>query len=400
MKLSYGISNALPWLLMTVIIIGVAMLEEFKMRRQQGEKYEAYLNRTPFLFPVPRFIARIFSAPLRLFFGKWRPERKREIVILLTFYTVVCIGISAFYSGLLSFPTKQAAPKMEQLVKVVAESPHWGEKRTAAAALADIGEPAVDAMISLLGSEDYHVRWYVANELGGVKSEKVVQALIDLLYDEERNVRSAAAYALGNIGSERAVVPLIEALYDVERNISVSAARALGQIGNPQAVESLIKVLRDSTLNIIGPAAEALGNIGSPEAIEPLISILEQNKNCPYAEVGWALWKLGSERATNAFITGLKTEEQWYRRGACASALGEIQSEVGVEHLIETLKNDENSQVRRSAMLALMKIKSEQSIDALGEALKDKDFEIRMYAEETLKTIGTPRALQVLKQNK
>jgi protein-S-isoprenylcysteine O-methyltransferase Ste14 len=64
-KKMFDISNSLPWLLATMVIIGVAMLEELKMRRERGEAYESYCRRTPFLFPIPRIVSRIISAPIR-----------------------------------------------------------------------------------------------------------------------------------------------------------------------------------------------------------------------------------------------------------------------------------------------------------------------------------------------
>jgi protein-S-isoprenylcysteine O-methyltransferase Ste14 len=93
-RLCYELSNSLPWLLSTMIIIGVAMLEELKMRRVLGESYESYRLRTPFLFPLPRLIAKPFTLPLRLMFKKEHPERKREIVAVIAFYTLLCLGIS------------------------------------------------------------------------------------------------------------------------------------------------------------------------------------------------------------------------------------------------------------------------------------------------------------------
>jgi hypothetical protein len=81
----FEISNSLPWLLATMVIIGVAMLEEVKMRRIQGEAYQSYCSRTSFLLPLPRFVSKIFSAPLRLFFKKDYPERKREVFTMLAF---------------------------------------------------------------------------------------------------------------------------------------------------------------------------------------------------------------------------------------------------------------------------------------------------------------------------
>ena len=43
---SWGISASLPWLLSTMVIIGVAMIEELNMRKRHGEEYEAYRRRS------------------------------------------------------------------------------------------------------------------------------------------------------------------------------------------------------------------------------------------------------------------------------------------------------------------------------------------------------------------
>jgi HEAT repeat protein/protein-S-isoprenylcysteine O-methyltransferase Ste14 len=395
-KKMFVISNSLPWLLMTMIIIGVAMLEELKMRRERGKEYDSYCQRTPFLFPLPRFVSKIFSMPQRFIFKKEHLERKREILTVLAFYTGLCMVLSAFYGGLIPLQNKQLSEKhIEKLAMVVKESGNWGEKRAAARSLAEIGEPAVESLIGLLKDEDIHVRWYTADVLGSVKSKKVVQPLINLLYDEDRNVRRAAAGSLGRTGSEEALQPLIEALQDQTKGLSITAARALGQLGAHEAIKPLIEALQIENIGIAGAAAEALGQIGDQQAVSPLIHSLEGRENCPYNEVGWALWKLGSERSLDAFVAGLKSET-WWRRSANASALGKIKSEKCIEPLVETLK-DENEQVRRAAVLALMEIKSEKTVTALTEALKDEDFEVRMYAKEALKRIGEPDVLETSK---
>ena len=386
-KKMYGISNSLPWLLMTMIIIGVALLEELKMRRELGTEYTSYCNRTPFLIPLPRFISRIILIPQRIIFKREQFERKRGILTVLVFYTVLCMVLSVFYSGLIPLhKTHLSEQHIQKLVTVIKEASNRGDKRKAAASLAAIGEPAVESIIELLKDENLYVRWYTANVAGSVKSEKIVQELINMLYDEENNVRKAAAGSLGRTGSEQAVQPLIEALQDQERGLAISAARALGLIGSRKAIMPLIKALQNENMGIAGAAAEALGQIGDPQAVAPLIKCLDEQENCPYNEVGWALRKLGSERSLDAFIAGLH-DETWWRRSANASALGTIKSELCIEPLTGALK-DENEQVRRAAVLALMEIKSPKTVEALTEALKDEDFEVRMYAKEALKRIS------------
>ena len=391
-KLCYELSNSLPWLLSTMIIIGVAMLEEVKMKRAFGDSYESYRRSAPFLIPLPRFIAKASAWPLRLMFKKPYPERKREIAAVLAFYTVLCLGISAFYGGLVPRPATEAVvskERIEGLARVLKNAADRGEKRRAAGLLAGMGELAIDPLIALLKHEDAIVRAYSAGALGGTKSERAVAPLIGLLKDRDSYVRRTAAESLGSTGSSQAVRPLIEALEDPARDMANAAVRALGRIKHPDVVPLLIKALRNSAWTASDAAARALGEMGAREAIEPLIRCFEETPNCPYDLIGTALWKLGSERAADAWIAGLMKGSWWYPRTACAAELGRNKLEKGLIPLQDALK-DESPEVRRAAVLALMEFRSEKTISALREALADKDFEVRMYAKEELKTIGAP----------
>jgi len=387
-KLSYELSNSLPWLLSTLIIIGVAMLEELKMKKAHGEAYESYRRRTPFLVPLPRFIASAFAAPLRLMFKKPRPERKREIAAVLAFFLALSLGGSAFYGGLVRLraaKTESSKPGIDELVRVLKEAGNRAEKRRAAEILAGLGEPAVDPLIAQLADRDAIVRAYAATALGSLKSERAVSPLIALLSDKDAYVRRSAIESLGRTGSRRAIPALAATLKDPARE-TVAAARALGIIPYPDAVPPLIEALQDASSNTVGAAAHALGARGARETIEPLVRCLEDNPNCAYDAVGTALWKLGSERAVDAWIAGLKKGSWWYPRAFCAAELGRNKSEKGLIPLQNALK-DESPEVRRAAVLALMDIRNEKSIAALKDALSDKDLEVRIYAREALKQI-------------
>jgi HEAT repeat protein/protein-S-isoprenylcysteine O-methyltransferase Ste14 len=389
-KLCYELSNSLPWLLSAMIIIGVAMLEELKMRRVHGEAYESYRRRAPFLFPLPRFMGKASAFPLRLMFKKSYPERKREIVAVLAFYTVFNLGISAFYGGLAPRPAKRVGAskqRIEELARVLRDDGNRGEKRRAADLLSGIGEPAMESLITLLKDKDANVRAYSAAALGGLKLEGVVSPLIALLSDGDSYVRRTAAESLGRTGSPQAIQPLIAALEDQTRDLAGAAARALGQIKHPDVIPPLIEALQNSASNATGAAAQALGELGAKEAIGPLIQCFEEMPNCPYDLVGTALWKLNSERAVDAWIAGLKRGSWWYPRAFCAAELGKNKLEKGLTPLQEALK-DESPEVRRAAVLALMEFRSGKTIETLRKALADRDFEVRMYAKEALKKIG------------
>jgi HEAT repeat protein/protein-S-isoprenylcysteine O-methyltransferase Ste14 len=395
-KLCYELSNSLPWLLSTVIIIGVAMLEESKMKRDLGDAYESYRRRAPFLIPLPRFMVRVSAFPLRLMFKKPYPERRREIAAVLAFYTALCLGISAFYGGLVSLPGKQvevSKKRIEELARVLKGADNRGEKRRAAEILSKIGEPAVESLIALVKNDEAIVRAYSARALGGTKSERVVAPLIGLLSDSDSYVRRTAAESLGRTGSPLAIKPLLDALEDESRDMARAAVRGLGQIRHPDVVPILIKALQNPAWNATADAAQALGEMGAQEAVGPLIQCFEEMPDCPYHLVGGALWKLNSERAVDAWIAGLKKGSGLYVRADCAAELGKNRLEKGLEPLQDALK-DESPEVRRAAVLALLEFRSEKTIEALREAVEDSDFEVRIYAKEALKKIGPPKGTQ------
>lgn len=93
-KISWGLGSSLPWMVSTFVILGVAMLEEVHMRREVGDRYEIYRSRTPFLFPLPRSLAVIASAPMRWTLGHDEPASGREVVIVVGLY----IGITVLLS--------------------------------------------------------------------------------------------------------------------------------------------------------------------------------------------------------------------------------------------------------------------------------------------------------------
>ena len=93
-KIAYGIPNSLPWLLSTLAIVGVALVEEIKMRRERGEEYDLYSQRTPFMLPLPRLVSRVIAAPMRLVLRKKRPESGMEVAVTLALYAAILILLS------------------------------------------------------------------------------------------------------------------------------------------------------------------------------------------------------------------------------------------------------------------------------------------------------------------
>jgi protein-S-isoprenylcysteine O-methyltransferase Ste14 len=330
-KRSWGIDASLPWLLSTLVIIGVAMLEELQMRKRHGEAYETYRRSAPFLFPVPKSVEKIFAYPTRLLFKKDQPDRKREVAVVIGLYAVLLIGASAVYGGGLKrtvglvVPSAQRA-QMEELAVRMVEEPNARSKYFIARELASFGEPAVEYFIPLLESDQLELRINAADFLRHLRSQRAVPGLVGALGDSVADVRWRALYALGAIGSSDCVGSMLPLLDDPEPYVQLAALRSLAQLGAEEILERAEDPLRSPDAWVRVAAVEALASLGSADAV-PLV--------------------------------------------------------------IERL-HDEKAFVRRSAAAALLEIGSPQAVDALERASReDEDWEVRLYAAEALKQLGT-----------
>jgi protein-S-isoprenylcysteine O-methyltransferase Ste14 len=93
-QIGWGIPDSLPWLVSTMVIVGVAFVEEIHMRRERGDEYEAHTARTPFLFPLPGFVTAAVAFPMRLVLRKKRPERGAEVALVVLLYLVLLMFAS------------------------------------------------------------------------------------------------------------------------------------------------------------------------------------------------------------------------------------------------------------------------------------------------------------------
>lgn len=140
-------------------------------------------------------------------------------------------------------------------------------RTTAIKALGKIGKPAVESLIEGLKNSDENVRMYAAMGLGEIRDIRTVEPLIEALRLKTRlgGAEGSAARALAEIG-EPAVEPLIAVLKDSNDNVRIWAIISLGDIGDARAVEPLINALKDSNKKVRSFAAKALKKIGGKKA--------------------------------------------------------------------------------------------------------------------------------------
>ncbi|MGD8277690.1 MAG: HEAT repeat domain-containing protein, partial [Gemmatimonadota bacterium] len=326
---SWGIGASLPWLISTLVIIGVALIEELNMRRRYGTEYETYRRRAPFLLPLPRIVTRLLSLPSRLLFRTERPERKREVVAVLAVWGVLMVATSAVL---------QAGGVRGALLRFAPP-----ERRAAAA------REVIDHAMEAEGR-----RRYLLLTRAVPHGEAAVGPLVELLQGGDVATRVYAAEVLEQLRSEASVPALCAALSDPEENVRYRSSLALGAIAAPSSIACQLPLLDDPANHI---RLVVLGNLAA----------------------------LSDERILDRVPEFLSAAEPWTRSGGL-SALAALGSERGVP-LVAAHLEDEAVPVRRDAVIALLRIGSPAARPALERAVADPDREVRIYATEALKRL-------------
>jgi protein-S-isoprenylcysteine O-methyltransferase Ste14 len=84
---------SLPWMVSSLLVIFIALVEELEMQKEHGEDYREYWKRTPFMISLPDFVSRAISILNRLIIGAEFPRNKREVVhILAVYFVTLCLA--------------------------------------------------------------------------------------------------------------------------------------------------------------------------------------------------------------------------------------------------------------------------------------------------------------------
>jgi hypothetical protein len=93
-KIGWGMPSSLPWLVATLVIVGVAMIEEIRMTEAAGAPYTAFRERTPFLVPLPRWLACVIAAPMRVVIRRPWPVSGGQVAAVIGVYAAILIAAS------------------------------------------------------------------------------------------------------------------------------------------------------------------------------------------------------------------------------------------------------------------------------------------------------------------
>jgi len=318
-----------------------------------------------------------------------------------------------------------------------------------------------DLIEQLNTSEDIETRLSLIKKISLKKNKKTINVFINLLKDENELIRDSAFDALNNMGEE-AVDPLLTALDDKERPFSLYAAEALGRIGDlrslepivlkmsrnyhsyngnfpvqpfkyfgSQAVDPLLKFLKDDSKEVRAVAAIALGEIESKKAVDALIWKFKSGNYYVSREALKSLGKIGDPKAigpilsastrtmdignlcgnrvTIRYVDALKDigeigieelsshakDERYQIRALAIEALGEIGGAAAINPLILSL-NDKNAFVRKVGARSVGKIKAKGSEEDLKRLMADQNLQVRIWAAFALSRIGNPLEINFL----
>lgn len=333
MKKSWGWNGTLPWLLSTMIIIGICMLEEIKMKKIAGADYEEYRNKTPFLIPLPRFLKQILAAPMHWIIRKKRPSTRKEVGLIVGSYTILFILLSLFWMDFSPNPREpeslpQQAYNPARVDSLVVEIRKQQPRRYRTL------KPFTKLLA--MGPETYPV-------------------LEDLMTDTNAEVREFAVRAAG-IHELREVLPyIINALNDPEGRVRQEGVRAIRRMQARETADTLMYFLENEKLPY------------TRELIIRTLSEMGDNRIYPYIE------------------TQLNAAE-WHRVTGALRAMAELDFERTKPYLYNAL-NDERIQVRREVVYLLLEKQPPDAIPYLQKVIDDEEWEIRFYARQTIRKI-------------
>jgi HEAT repeat protein len=224
----------------------------------------------------------------------------------------------------------------EKLLAVLRERGETGARNAAAAALSQMGEPVVPALVGVLSDADPDQRKFAADILASIGSADAVPALVRALDDADENVRVSAAEALAKAGGQeagRALERLLESDSALER---ISALEGLAQLDRPPPLPKLLGFLDGQTarsaFRLLGRMTHAACFTALCRALlgphrDPALAGLGARETPLSADEEHAL-RLALERVSDveSFLKNALAADDLYlkRGGLWASAVGDL----------------------------------------------------------------------------
>lgn len=273
---------------------------------------------------------------------------------------------------------------------------------SASTTLTEIGEPAVESLLSAVGGDNAMVRELSVDILAKIhpenRQEYQLSRYIKDLKDQDVSIRANAALALGSIYDARVVEPLIAALKDVDNSVRQNATNALIIIGEP-AIDGLIPLLKSQEVSVQMHAAIALREIGlrlrDSSKLNPATDAIVgafKNTDSPIHSIATQILKQLGSYAVNS-LTPLLSDGNDATRAMAATMLAEIQPQKATDFQTMQYLNDLSSSsasVKSTAAMNLGMLGEAKAVNKLVALFGDSDDSVKKSVANALEQIGSP----------
>jgi len=285
----------------------------------------------------------------------------------------------------------QVDPKIAALIAAVQREP-WPRQADAIASLGAIGDPrATEPLAALLKSRAWYVRDAAIRAIGQLRGEAAIRTLVAALGDEHGRVRQSVREALVAQG-ELAIPPVTAALNAPGEVIRWQAAWILGRTKAPGTTTTLLDALERGDPDVHLESGIGLARTAAGTPVDRLARLLTNRDPAVRKEAAWVLGHLGSPGAAEPLVAALADADAGWM---AAVALGGLGTPSAATPLAAALESP-SARTRRGAAWALAKLRAAGTVSALRQALGDPDEEVRYWAAEALRGIGTPEAARAV----
>lgn len=296
------------------------------------------------------------------------------------------------------------------LVEVLKTSDSEELSAMAAAALGQIGSPAVAALTQLLAEEN--TRLLAVQALSHIRRSETIAPLLGVVQDPQVTIRAAVIEALSSFHDPRIPPILISALDDLAAQVRREAVIGLSFRPDLREELDLVNRLRqrlyDFNLDVCAAAAIALGRLGTDTAAAALFQVL-QSPNTPSSlqiEIIRALGRVGTATSLAYLHSGLNQLESVTMWQEIVTVLGRVEQPdlmpQAAQILIDVLKSThpatQHESVKQAIALSLGQLGEMQAVDPLIQLLADRDVGVRLHAIAALKHLAPEAAHRQLEQ--
>jgi HEAT repeat protein len=232
-----------------------------------------------------------------------------------------------------------------------------------------------DALLSLAGDPDPHVRACIAPALARIDSPEALPTLLNLALDESESVRLAATRSLDRSAGDAATRMLRTACDDRSTAVRTAAIRGLASPLAEEDVPLVAELLADADTGTVLSALGGLGSVTGQGVVNDIVRLLGHGSDDVRETALRTLRQVSPEQARDLAAVVLSgSEPAWNVRLAAVEALAGWDGSLGGRELIERALADEEPIVRRAAVALIPGAFGADAVGLLVALLDDAEL--------------------------